>query len=122
MYYIIGRGGETIKDLAIQSGCKMNMIQDGPYVNAPEKPLRMHGTRFAINKARELVSGLMQQEVNFLNISCFLLSLLSRARILSLFSSMVGASTSKVYYVNFCLWSQDIFRYKGSVCISVAMM
>ena len=57
-----GRGGETIKDLALQSGCKMNMVQDGMYANAPEKPLRMHGTAFQIQKARELVSGIIQQQ------------------------------------------------------------
>jgi len=59
---VIGRGGETIKDLAVQSGCKMNMVQDGMYANAPEKPLRMHGTPFQIQKARELVSGIIQQQ------------------------------------------------------------
>lgn len=26
-----------------KAGCKMQMIQDGPYANAPEKPLRMSG-------------------------------------------------------------------------------
>ena len=62
MSNITGRGGETIKDLAVQSGCKMNMVQDGMYANAPEKPLRMHGTPFQIQKARELVSGIIQQQ------------------------------------------------------------
>jgi len=59
---VIGRGGETIKDLALQSGCKMNMVQDGIYANAAEKPLRMHGSSFQIQKARELVSGIIQQQ------------------------------------------------------------
>ena len=40
----------------------MNMVQDGMYANAPEKPLRMHGTPFQIQKARELVSGIIQQQ------------------------------------------------------------
>ena len=62
IFNIAGRGGETIKDLAVQSGCKMNMVQDGMYANAPEKPLRMHGTPFQIQKARELVSGIIQQQ------------------------------------------------------------
>ena len=26
-----------------KAGCKMQMIQDGPYANTPEKPLRMTG-------------------------------------------------------------------------------
>jgi len=59
---VIGRGGETIKDLALQSGCKMNMVQDGMYANAPEKPLRIHGLPQQIQKARELVSGIIQQQ------------------------------------------------------------
>ena len=34
------------------------------YQQAPEKPLRMHGTPYQIQKARELVSGILtQQEV-----------------------------------------------------------
>ena len=32
-----------IKMLQERAGCKMQMIQDGPYANAPEKPLRMTG-------------------------------------------------------------------------------
>jgi len=59
---VIGRGGETIKDLAVQSGCKMNMVQDGIYATAPEKPLRMHGLPHQIEKARQLVSGIIQQQ------------------------------------------------------------
>ena len=59
---VIGRGGETIKDLAVQSGCKMNMVQDGMYAAAPEKPLRIHGLPQQIQKARELVSGIIQQQ------------------------------------------------------------
>lgn len=40
---IIGKGGETIKNLQMQSGCKMVMVQDGPFQNAPEKPLKISG-------------------------------------------------------------------------------
>ena len=40
---IIGKGGETIKQLQTKCGCKMMMIQDGQYQNAPEKPLRITG-------------------------------------------------------------------------------
>ena len=32
-----------IKMLQERAGCKMQMIQDGPYASAPEKPLRMTG-------------------------------------------------------------------------------
>lgn len=40
---IIGKGGETIKQLQGKCGCKMMMVQDGPFQNAPEKPLRITG-------------------------------------------------------------------------------
>ena len=40
----------------------MNMVQDGMYANAPEKPLRMHGLPYQIEKARQLVSGIIQQQ------------------------------------------------------------
>ena len=63
-FHFSGKGGETIKDLQVQSGCRMNMVQDGMYQNAPEKPLRMSGDTAAIQKARELVSGLLQQDVS----------------------------------------------------------
>ena len=43
---IIGKGGETIKQLQGKCGCKMMMVQDGPYQTAPEKPLRITGTSF----------------------------------------------------------------------------
>ena len=45
-YYVLcllGKGGETIKELQERAGCKMQMIQDGPFANTPEKPLRMTG-------------------------------------------------------------------------------
>ena len=32
-----------IKMLQERAGCKMQMIQDGPYASTPEKPLRMTG-------------------------------------------------------------------------------
>ncbi|KAF0306338.1 Far upstream element-binding protein 1 [Amphibalanus amphitrite] len=40
---IIGKGGETIKQLQDNSGSKMVVVQDGEYANAPEKPLRITG-------------------------------------------------------------------------------
>jgi far upstream element-binding protein len=59
---IIGKGGEMIKALQEKAGCKMQMIQDGPYSNAPEKPLRMSGAPDNCKKARELVLQLMEQK------------------------------------------------------------
>lgn len=44
-----------IKMLQERAGCKMQMIQDGPYSSAPEKPLRMTG--FADNcKVRMIIT------------------------------------------------------------------
>lgn len=40
---IIGKGGDTIKQLQAKCGCKMMMVQDGPFQQAPEKPLRITG-------------------------------------------------------------------------------
>jgi far upstream element-binding protein len=59
---IIGKGGEMIKALQEKAGCKMQMIQDGPYANTPEKPLRMTGSAEGCKKARELVLQLMEQK------------------------------------------------------------
>ena len=42
-FFFSGKGGEMIKMLQERAGCKMQMIQDGPYSSAPEKPLRMTG-------------------------------------------------------------------------------
>ena len=45
---VIGKGGETIKQLQNRSGCKMMMQQDGQWQNAPEKPLKITGTQYAL--------------------------------------------------------------------------
>ncbi|XP_065178619.1 far upstream element-binding protein 1-like [Sycon ciliatum] len=58
---VIGKGGETIKRLQQQAGCRMQMIQDGPYTNAYEKPLRIQGTAQAITEGRDLVNELIHQ-------------------------------------------------------------
>ncbi|KAL5271105.1 hypothetical protein ACHWQZ_G001680 [Mnemiopsis leidyi] len=60
---IIGRGGESIKDLQNKAGCRMQMIQEGIYANAPEKPLKMIGSPQAILKAKELVNELLKDDV-----------------------------------------------------------
>lgn len=59
---IIGKGGEMIKMLQEQAGCKMQMIQDGPFSHTPEKPLRMTGRADACEKAKALVAELIQQK------------------------------------------------------------
>lgn len=40
---IIGKGGETIKNLQERAGVKMVMIQDGMFANSADKPLRIKG-------------------------------------------------------------------------------
>lgn len=40
---VIGKGGDTIKQLQAKSNCKMMMVQDGPYQTSHEKPLRITG-------------------------------------------------------------------------------
>lgn len=49
--FIIGKGGETIKQLQEKSGAKMVIIQDGPQ-QENEKPLRITGDP---HKVREKV-------------------------------------------------------------------
>ena len=58
---VIGKGGETIKRLQQQAGCRMQMIQDGPYSNAYEKPLRIQGSTQAIADGRAMVDELIRQ-------------------------------------------------------------
>lgn len=58
---VIGKGGETIKRLQQQAGCRMQMIQDGAFAHAYEKPLRIQGTSQAIAAGRELVDELIRQ-------------------------------------------------------------
>ena len=45
-----------------QAGCRMQMIQDGPFAQTPEKPLRMTGSVNACEKAKALVAQLIEQK------------------------------------------------------------
>jgi far upstream element-binding protein len=56
---IIGKGGEMIKTLSERSGCKLQMIQDGPWLTASEKPLKITGERENRMRAREMVLNLI---------------------------------------------------------------
>ena len=58
---IIGKGGETIKRLQQQASCHMQMVQDGPYAHAPQKPLRIQGNPQAMDHAKRLVEELMAE-------------------------------------------------------------
>jgi len=57
---IIGKGGETIKQLQERSGAKIIIIQDSPEA-AHEKPLRITGDPNAVEAAKELVTEILNQ-------------------------------------------------------------
>jgi len=57
---IIGKGGETIKQLQERSGAKIIIIQDSPEA-AHEKPLRITGDPGAVEAAKELVTEILNQ-------------------------------------------------------------
>ncbi|MEQ2257750.1 hypothetical protein ILYODFUR_037931, partial [Ilyodon furcidens] len=45
---VIGRGGDTIKQLQERAGVKMMMIQDGPMPTGADKPLRISGDPYKV--------------------------------------------------------------------------
>ncbi|KAK3737257.1 hypothetical protein QZH41_019867, partial [Actinostola sp. cb2023] len=59
---IIGKGGETIKSLQERAQCRMVMIQDGPFQNAPEKPLRIMGDPTRCQRGKDLVTDLLTEK------------------------------------------------------------
>ena len=58
---IVGKGGETIKQLKERSGAKIIIIQDGPEA-AHEKSLRISGDPNAVETAKELIQELLNQK------------------------------------------------------------
>lgn len=58
---IIGKGGETIKQLQEKSGAKMVVIQDGPN-QEQEKPLRISGEPSKVEYAKQLVYDLIAEK------------------------------------------------------------
>lgn len=61
---VIGRGGETIKQLQERSGAKMVIIQDGPGQEL-EKPLRISGDAPNVEHAKKLVYELIQERESY---------------------------------------------------------
>ncbi|XP_076023621.1 far upstream element-binding protein 3-like isoform X2 [Genypterus blacodes] len=59
---VIGRGGDTIKQLQERAGVKMMMIQDGPMPTGADKPLRISGDPYKIQAARELVLEVIREK------------------------------------------------------------
>ena len=51
--------------------CRMMMVQDGPYMNAPEKPLKIMGDPMRVNRGRDLVTDLMTEKELEVTISSF---------------------------------------------------
>jgi far upstream element-binding protein len=58
---IIGKGGETIKQLQERTGAKMVVVQDGPGQEM-EKPLRISGDPQKVEHAKQLVYELIQDK------------------------------------------------------------
>ncbi|XP_053324831.1 far upstream element-binding protein 1 isoform X2 [Spea bombifrons] len=59
---VIGKGGETIKQLQERAGVKMVMIQDGPQNTGTDKPLRITGDPYKVQQAKEMVLELIHGE------------------------------------------------------------
>ncbi|XP_042175505.1 far upstream element-binding protein 3 isoform X9 [Oncorhynchus tshawytscha] len=59
---VIGRGGDTIKQLQERIGVKMMMIQDGPMPTGVDKPLRITGDPYKVHQARELVIEIIRDK------------------------------------------------------------
>lgn len=59
---VIGKGGETIKNLQEQAGVKMVMIQDSNIPSHQDKPLRITGSMHSCSRAKELVMDLIAEK------------------------------------------------------------
>ncbi|XP_022327335.2 far upstream element-binding protein 1-like isoform X4 [Crassostrea virginica] len=59
---VIGKGGETIKQLQERGGVKMVMIQDSNIPSANEKPLRISGDPQKCQRAKEMVLDLLAEK------------------------------------------------------------
>lgn len=59
---VIGRGGDTIKQLQERAGVKMMMIQDGPMPTGADKPLRISGDPYKVQAAKELVLEVIREK------------------------------------------------------------
>jgi far upstream element-binding protein len=59
---VIGKGGETIKQLQERAGVKMVMIQDSNIPSSAEKPLRITGEPMRCQRAKEMVLDLITEK------------------------------------------------------------
>ncbi|XP_042200617.1 far upstream element-binding protein 2 isoform X2 [Callorhinchus milii] len=58
---VIGKGGETIKQLQERAGVKMILIQDGSQNSNVDKPLRIIGDPFKVQQARDMVMEILHE-------------------------------------------------------------
>ncbi|XP_028271717.1 far upstream element-binding protein 2 isoform X2 [Parambassis ranga] len=58
---IIGKGGETIKQLQERAGVKMILIQDGSQPPNIDKPLRIIGDPYKVQQAKEMVNEILRE-------------------------------------------------------------
>lgn len=58
---VIGRSGETVRDLAERSGCRINIARDGESINGL-RPVTLTGSQQAIQRAKELILGIVESD------------------------------------------------------------
>ncbi|RXN39588.1 far upstream element-binding 2 isoform X1 [Labeo rohita] len=58
---VIGKGGETIKQLQERAGVKMILIQDASQGPNMDKPLRIIGDPYKVQQAREMVQEILRE-------------------------------------------------------------
>ncbi|XP_027982046.1 far upstream element-binding protein 2 isoform X2 [Eumetopias jubatus] len=58
---VIGKGGETIKQLQERAGVKMILIQDGSQNTNVDKPLRIIGDPYKVQQACEMVMDILRE-------------------------------------------------------------
>lgn len=59
IFTVIGRGGEQITRLQVESGCKIQMAPDS--AGQPERVCSLSGSREAITRAKELIMNIVHQ-------------------------------------------------------------
>merc|ERR1711953_771636 len=59
---IIGKGGNTLKNMMQEHSVKLHLVQDSAEVTKDEKPLKIIGTKHAVEEARRAVLFLMSQK------------------------------------------------------------
>ncbi|KAM5442001.1 hypothetical protein MferCBS31731_002830 [Microsporum ferrugineum] len=58
---VIGRSGETVRDLAERSGCRINIARDGESINGL-RPVTLTGSQQAMQRAKELIVGIVESD------------------------------------------------------------